>query len=132
MRFHHIGYAVQSIEDYYADFMAPVFGPVHRSETYADPTQKVAVCFVTMQGGVVIELVEPLGEDSPVRNVVGSKRGGVYHLCYEVEDLKQAIATLRRKRCFPLGPPTPAVAFAGRPIVFLMSPYNDLIELVQA
>ena len=131
MRFHHVGYAVDSIEKYLEDYMVPLFAPVSVSQTWADQTQQVSVCFVEMQGGTVIELVEPLGPDSPVNDVIGSTRGGIYHLCYEVDDLDATILSFRKKRCMPLGAPVPAVAFDNRRIVLLLTPQRDLIELVE-
>ena len=132
MRFHHVGYAVDSIDQYLEDFMAPLFAPVSVSENFADEIQQVRVCFVEMQGGTVIELVEPLEPESPVNDVIGSTRGGVYHLCYEVDDLDATMMSFRKKRCMPLGTPVPAIAFDNRSIVFLMTPQRDLIELVEA
>jgi methylmalonyl-CoA/ethylmalonyl-CoA epimerase len=72
-----------------------------------------------------------LGEDSPVNTVIGSSRGGLYHLCYEVADLDQTLTAFRRKRCLPFGKPLPAAAFGGRRIVFLITPQRDLIELLE-
>jgi len=132
MRFHHIGYAVASIQAYLDEFLVPLFAPVEVSEPVADALQKVRVCFVQMQGGTVIELVEPLTGDSPVRSMIGSKRGGLYHQCYEVDDLEGTIARFRDKRCLPLGRPVPASAFGGRRVVFLMTPQHDLIEFVES
>lgn len=132
VRFHHVGYAVADIESYLEDFMRPLFSPVSVSEPVEDPIQRVRVCFVEMQGGTVIELVAPLGDDSPLKPFIGSKRGGLYHLCYEVQDLDEAIALYRSKRCMPLGKPVPAAAFNGRRILFLMTPQRDLIELLEA
>lgn len=132
MRFHHIGCAVESIQDYLDEFFAPLFAPVSVSRTFEDPIQRVRVAFVEVSPGTLIELVEPVGEDSPVRRFVGSPRGGLYHLCYEVNDLEAQIARFRKKRCLLLAAPVPAVAFGGRRIVFLMTPQRDLIELVEA
>lgn len=132
LRFHHVGYAVASIDEYLRDVMRPLFRPEQVSDTWADPIQKVRVCFVTMQGGTVIELVEPLAEDSPVREIIGSRRGGIYHLCYEADDFDGELARFRARRCMPLGRPVRAAAFAGRRIVFLMTPQRDLIELLDA
>jgi glyoxalase/bleomycin resistance protein/dioxygenase superfamily protein len=69
------------------EFFRPVFAPIAISDKISDPIQRVTVCFARMQGDTVIELVEPLGENSPIDTFIGSSRGGVYHLCYEVEDL---------------------------------------------
>lgn len=130
-RFHHIGQAVADIGRHIAEFLKPAFGDLPISEAVADPIQRVRVCFVTMPGGVTVELVQPHGEHSPVRDIVGSSRGGLYHVCYEVPDLDRAVAALRRLRCLPLGRPVPAVAFDGRRIVFLITPQRDLIELLE-
>ena len=131
MRVHHVGYAVKDIRSYLEDFLVPLFSPVGISEPVTDPIQQVTVCFVEMQGGTVIELVEPAAADSPVNAVIGSNRGGVYHTCYEVEDLDAEIARFRRKRCMPLGKPVPAAAFDGRRIAFLLTPQRDMIEFVE-
>jgi methylmalonyl-CoA/ethylmalonyl-CoA epimerase len=130
-RFHHIGQAVADIGRHVEEFLRPVFGDLPITDAVADPIQKVRVCFVTMPGGVTIELVEPHGEGSPVRDIVGSSRGGLYHVCYEVPDLDRALAALRRMRCLPLGRPVPAAAFEGRRIVFMITPQRDLIELLE-
>jgi len=132
MRFHHIGYAVASIRQYLDDFIIPLFDPVSISTPVTDPIQQVTVCFVEMRGGTVIELVEPVAADSPVNKVIGSSRGGMYHTCYEVDDLDAEVRRFRTKRCLPLGKPVPAAAFDGRRIVFLMTPEHDLIEFVEA
>jgi methylmalonyl-CoA/ethylmalonyl-CoA epimerase len=131
-RLHHIGYAVADAAEYIRDFLQPLFGPVEVGEAYEDPVQGVRVRFVTIRPGSVIELVEPLHDDSPVRKVIGSARGGYYHVCYEVDDLDEELRRFRGKRCLPLGKPVGAVAFGGRRIVFLMTPQHDLIELVEA
>jgi methylmalonyl-CoA/ethylmalonyl-CoA epimerase len=131
MRFHHVGYAVADIAEYLDTFFRPLFAPVHVTDPIADPVQRVRVCFAELAGGIRIELVEPFGDDSPVKNIVGDRRGGLYHLCWEVPELEAEIARFRAKGCIPLGHPTPAAAFDGRPIVFLMTPQRDLVELLQ-
>jgi methylmalonyl-CoA/ethylmalonyl-CoA epimerase len=131
MRFHHVGYAVKDIRSYLDEFLVPMFSPVSVTEPVSDPVQQVTVCFAEMPGGTVIELVEPLGDKNPVRSIIGSSRGGVYHLCYEVDDLDRELERFRGKGCLPLGKPVPATAFDGRRIVFLLTPERDLIEFVE-
>jgi len=131
MRFHHVGYATANIDRYVEEFFRPVFAPLAISDKISDPIQRVTVCFARMQGDTVIELVEPFGERSPIETVIGSNRGGVYHLCYEVDDLDRELARCRQKRCMPVGRPVPAAAFDGRRIVFLLTPQHDLIEFVE-
>ncbi len=154
MRLHHIGYAVDSISDYLHGFFLQAFSPVRVSQPVADPIQRVRVCFAEMRPGSfspfggpaalsqdrpetgsfggLIELVEPLDDDSPLRSIVGSRRGGLYHLCYEVDDLDVELSRLRSMRCMPLARPAPAAAFDNRRIVFMLTPQHDLIELVEA
>jgi methylmalonyl-CoA/ethylmalonyl-CoA epimerase len=131
-RLHHIGYAVADIREYVDTFLTPLFGDVEVGEIFSDPIQKVRVAFVSVSGGPLIELVEAAADDSPVRKLVGSARGGLYHVCYEVDDMEAAIGHFRKVRCLPLGRPVPAIAFGGRSILFLMTPQRDLIELVES
>ena len=131
-RLHHIAYAVADIRAYVATFMKPLFGEVELGEIFSDPIQKVRVAFVRVPCSPLIELVEPASDESPVKKLVGSARGGLYHVCYEVVDMDAAIHRFRKLRCLPLSKPVPAVAFSGRRIVFLMTPQLDLIELVES
>jgi len=131
IRFHHIGYAVTDIEEYLERFVCPLLNPISVSDPVIDEVQRVRVCFVALPGGTTIELVEPFGDASPIANIVGSRRGGLYHLCYEVSDIATQLARFRNKRCLPLSAPVPATAFGGRRIVFLMTPEHDLIELLE-
>lgn len=132
MKFHHVGYAVADIDRYLKDFLLPLFAPARVSPVYEDPIQRVRVLFAEVSPGTLIELVEPLDAESPVTRFIGDARGGLYHLCYEVENLDAAVKRFRKHRCLPLAPAAPAVAFGGRRIVFLMTPQRDLIELVEA
>jgi methylmalonyl-CoA/ethylmalonyl-CoA epimerase len=131
VRFHHVGYAVASIKDYLEQFFTPLFQPTAVGPVHEDPIQRVRVVFVEVPPGTLIELVEPLHDDNPLNHFIGSQRGGLYHTCYEVDDLDATIARFRQHRCLPLARPAPAVAFGGRRIVFLMTPQRDLIELVE-
>lgn len=132
LRLHHVAYAVASIEAHIERFVTPLVEPVHITEPVEDPLQSVRVCFVTVPGGALIELVEPLGPDSPVRVFLGDRRGGLYHVCYEVDDLDAAVHKFRSIRCLLLTKPMPAIAFGGRRIAFLLTPERDLVELLEA
>jgi hypothetical protein len=79
----------------------------------------------------VIELVAPLGPNSPI-DVTLKKGGGTYHVCYQVPDIRLAIAHLTDEGSFLLSGPVPAVAFAMREIAWLMTEADLLVELVQA
>ncbi len=129
--FRHLGVAVESLEraiPVYRD----LFGYQLVSGPYDDPLQKVSVCFLGREapGDIVIELVAPLGDDSPIRSML-AKGGSAYHVCYEVPDIENTLAELRAKGCIIVSKPVPAVAFNQRRIAWLYTPTRQLIEALE-
>lgn len=126
--FHHIGYAVFSIER-----TASLYIPAGWicSETIFDPLQKVRIAFLERSNTPLIELVEAVDEQSPVIQII--KKSGVspYHVCYEVSDIEFAIREMRKKRFLPLFTPVPAVAFNNCRICYLYHNDVGLIELLE-
>lgn len=109
-----------------------LFGYKLISGPFDDPIQNVSVCFLSRgQGDTVIELVAPLGPNSPVDRML-KKGGGPYHVCYQVPDIVAAIRHLSEQGCLLLSGPVPAVAFDMREIAWLMTTADLLVELVQA
>ena len=131
IRFDHIGYAVKSIEDYLEEFVVPLLDPVSIGPIVTDPEQGVRIAFVTLAGGERIELIEPVDDSSPVSAYLTDRRGGLSHVCDSTDSLEESIADFRRRRCMLFSGPTPAVAFDGRRIAFLLTPQRDIIELVE-
>ncbi|MBY2927640.1 methylmalonyl-CoA epimerase [Sphingomonadales bacterium 56] len=96
-RLNHIGVATPSLEAsiaYYRDVM----GATKIHEPFDLPAQGVKVCFVDTPGengteGTQIELIEPLGENSPIHGFIAKNpAGGQHHMCYEVPDIHEAKA----------------------------------------
>ena len=94
-RLNHVGVATPSIEGsiaYYRDVM----GATRIHDPFDLPTQGVKVCFVDTPGengaaGTQIELIEPLGEASPIHAFLAKNpAGGQHHMCYEVPDIHAA------------------------------------------
>src|ERR1700684_125011 len=87
LKFHHIGFVLASIQESSESF-ARSLGATWDGNIIFDPLQQVRV--TCLQGAHVndplIELVEPGGPESPVSRFL-KHRGGLHHLCYEVEDL---------------------------------------------
>jgi methylmalonyl-CoA/ethylmalonyl-CoA epimerase len=128
--FHHVGVAVRDLSK-----AIPVCKALFKYEVTAgpfdDPIQKVSVCFLSRgEGDAVMELVAPLGPDSPI-DLTLKKGGGTYHVCYSVADINEAIAYLTEKGSLLLSGPVPAVAFQMRPIAWLMTEIGLLVELLQ-
>lgn len=97
-----------------------------------DPIQQVRVCFLVKGGEPRLELLEPIGDDSPVKRTLETAGVTPYHLCYEVEDITAAIDELRRQRFLLVSGPVPACAMDDRRVAFLFKKDNGLIELVEA
>jgi methylmalonyl-CoA/ethylmalonyl-CoA epimerase len=131
MRFSHIGIAVPNLEAASAVYQR-IFGYTVRSGPFVDPIQKASVCFIASgnDGDVRIELVAPAGDDSSVNKLLG--RGiGTYHLCYEVDDIAEALKHVRSQGCLIVSEPAPAVAFEGRRVAWFYTPTRQLTELVE-
>jgi methylmalonyl-CoA/ethylmalonyl-CoA epimerase len=128
--FHHVGVAVKDLGEAIPSYES-LFGYKVVSGPFDDPIQKVSVCFLSRgEGDASIELVAPLGPNSPIDRTL-KKGGGTYHVCYEVADLAEAISHLTSRGCMLLSGPVPAVAFAMRQIAWLMTDAYLLVELVQ-
>jgi methylmalonyl-CoA/ethylmalonyl-CoA epimerase len=128
--FHHLGVAVPELEQSIPVYRDQ-FGYELVSGPFDDPIQKVSVCFLSRGGeDMMIELVAPLGSDSPVNRTL-KKGGGAYHVCYEVPDIQAAIKHLVGQGAMLLSGPVPAVAFNLREIAWLMAQPNLLVELLQ-
>ena len=97
------------------------------------PEHGVTVVFVTLPN-TKIELLEPLGEDSPIaRFVEKNPAGGMHHLCYEVEDIDAARDRLLAVGARVLGDGEPKIGAHGKPVLFLHPKdfSGTLIELEQ-
>jgi len=80
-----------------------------------------------------IELLQPLGDKSPIENFLKKKPdGGVHHICLEVDDINTSIEELKLKGLKPIDP-KPKIGAHGKPVVFLHPKDCDgvLVELEQ-
>lgn len=97
------------------------------------PEHGVTVVFVTLPN-TKIELLEPLGEDSPIaRFLEKNPAGGMHHLCYEVQDIGAARDRLLAAGARVLGDGEPKIGAHGKPVLFLHPKdfSGTLIELEQ-
>ena len=90
----HIGIAVQSLDESIPLYRDALGLELHGIEEVAE--QKVRVAMFDA-GGVHIELLEPTSEDSPIAKYLASKGPGMHHICYEVEDVDDALTSLKSK-----------------------------------
>jgi methylmalonyl-CoA/ethylmalonyl-CoA epimerase len=100
-------------------------------EIFADPLQRVRVTFLRGEGqSPLFELVEPLGQDSPVFRFL-SDGGGLHHLCYEVSSIPEHLNRIRAAGGVIVSREKPAVAFGGRPIAWALTREKLLLEFLQ-
>lgn len=97
------------------------------------PAHGVTVAFVELPN-TKIELLEPLGDASPVRSFVErNPGGGLHHVCYEVDDILAARDRLLDAGARVLGNGEPQLGAHGKPVLFLHPKdfCGTLIELEQ-
>jgi methylmalonyl-CoA/ethylmalonyl-CoA epimerase len=98
------------------------------------PEHGVTVVFVELPN-TKIELLEPLGEGSPIAAFLEkSPSGGMHHICYEVNDITAARDQLKAAGARVLGDGQPKIGAHGKPVLFLHpKDFNGtLVELEQA
>ena len=128
---HHIGYLVAEIE-VAARSWSERLGYEAETPIIEDRAQTALVQFLRQPGSPCwLELVAPNGPGGKLSAALKGG-GGLHHLCYEVDEIDDACRALRSRGMFPVSRPTPAVAFGGRRIAWLLDPARVLIELVEA
>jgi methylmalonyl-CoA/ethylmalonyl-CoA epimerase len=115
-RLNHVGVATPSIERSLETYRT-MFGAEPNGAPFDLPAQGVRVCFVDAPNSQ-IELIEPLGEGSPIAKFLEKNpEGGQHHVCFEVEDIEQARADLEGAGARILGPTR--IGAHGTPIFFV-------------
>ena len=116
-RLNHIAIAVTNLDEgikiYKDTFGAQV------SKKLSLPKHGVTTVFVKLNN-TNIELLEPLGKDSPISNfLIKNPSGGVHHLCYEVSNIKESVKYLTNAGYKILGDGIPREGAHGKPVIFL-------------
>ncbi|HEY3224877.1 MAG TPA: methylmalonyl-CoA epimerase [Pseudolabrys sp.] len=104
------------------------------SDKVAQPDHGVSTVFITLPN-TKIELLEPLGADSPIEKFLErNPDGGIHHLCYEVSNILAARDLLKSQGARVLGDGEPKIGAHGKPVLFLHPKdfCGTLVELEQA
>jgi methylmalonyl-CoA/ethylmalonyl-CoA epimerase len=131
-RLNHVAIAVPDLAAASAIYRDTLGAQV--SAPQALPEHGVTVVFVDT-GNSKIELLEPLGEGSPIASFLEKNpSGGMHHLCYEVDDILAARDRLKASGARVLGDGTPKIGAHGKPVLFLHPKdfAGTLVELEQA
>src|SRR6478609_861649 len=131
-RLNHVAIAVKDIaaaSRLYRDTLGATVSP-----PMPQPEHGVTVVFIELPT-TKIELLEPLGEGSPIAKFLEKNAdGGMHHICYEVDDILAARDRLKATGARVLGDGTPKIGAHGKPVLFLHpKDFNGtLVELEQA
>ena len=126
----HVGVAVPSIEKA-IDTYQNLYKVTDISKIGEMPDQGVRFCFVNLPNSQ-IELIEPLGDNSPIQNFLDKNpKGGQHHICFEVKDIHEAKKEMEDKGATVLN--EPRIGAHGTPIIFIHPKNSDgvLIELME-
>ncbi|KAJ7311269.1 hypothetical protein JRQ81_006883 [Phrynocephalus forsythii] len=130
-RLNHVAIAVPDLEKascFYKDILG-----AQVSRAVPLPDHGVYTVFVEL-GNTKLELLHPLGENSPISGFLQkNKAGGMHHICIEVDNITDAVAELKKKKIRILSE-EPQIGAHGKPVVFLHPKDCDgvLVELEQA
>lgn len=131
-RLNHVAIAVPNLAEaselYRQTLGADVSDPVPQ------PAHGVTVVFVTLPN-TKIELLEPLGEKSPIATFLErNATGGIHHICYEVDNIIAARDRLKAAGARVLGDGEPKIGAHGKPVLFLHpKDFNGtLVEIEEA
>ena len=131
-RLNHVAIAVPDLEAGARAYRGALGAQV--SAPQALPEHGVTVVFVELPNAK-IELLEPLGEESPIAGFLEKNpAGGMHHICYEVDDILAARDALKVAGARVLGSGEPAIGAHGKPVLFLHPKdfCGTLIEIEQA
>lgn len=130
-RVNHIAIAVPDLSRAVATYRDTLGATL--SEPVQLPQHGVTVVFVEL-ANTKVELLEPLGEGSPIASFLQKNLdGGMHHICYEVDDILLARDRLVATGARVLGSGEPKTGAHGKPVLFLHPKdfFGTLIELEQ-
>ncbi len=131
-RLNHVAIAVKDIKSASEVYKTKLGAEV--SEIVPQPDHGVSTVFITLPN-TKIELLEPLGENSPIAKFLErNPDGGIHHICYEVDDIIAARDKLKAAGARVLGDGNPKIGAHGKPVLFLHPKdfLGTLVEIEQA
>ena len=116
-RLNHVAIAVPDLDAASAQYASTLGADVGPPQD--EPDHGVTVVFITLPN-TKIELLYPLGENSPIAGFLEKNpSGGIHHICYEVDDITAAAAQLTASGARVLGDGKPKIGAHGKPVLFL-------------
>ena len=120
----HVGVAVPSIKKAVETYRN-LYNIQDITEIGEMPDQGVRFCFINLPNSQ-IELIEPMGDNSPIQNFLDKNpKGGQHHICFEVNDIYEAKNEMEKKGATVLN--EPRIGAHGTPIIFIHPKDNCLL-----
>ncbi|WP_243030850.1 methylmalonyl-CoA epimerase [Thermus altitudinis] len=129
MRLHHVGIAVEDLEEAKARYGLLGFGVVAEGEV---ASQGVQVAMLKGQGEALVELLAPMGPETPVGRFLAKRGPGLHHLAFATPRIEEELARLEGEGARLLDP-VPRPGFGGHRVAFLHPSFGlgVLWELVE-
>lgn len=130
-KLNHVAIAVPDLDKAAATYRETLGAKV--SAPHPVPAHGVTVVFVELPN-TKIELLHPLGENSPIAGFLEKNPGGgIHHVCFEVDDVVAAGERLKADGARVLGDGKPKIGAHGNPVLFLHPKdfFGTLVEIEQ-
>ena len=121
---HHIGIVTKNIDKFLLNY--PLSS---HSKIIEDPNQKALITFINAGTDSLIELIQPLSNDSQTF-LFSEKGGGYHHVCFHIPSHDLLLGIIKKYKMIQISKPLPAIAMGNADIVFCLSRNKQLIEFV--
>jgi len=125
MKLHHIGIIVRSISDYEKNFLYE-----KKLDEVIDPIQNAKIALYTSFSETLIELIEPLNENSLLWGVLNKRGTHIHHLCYVHNDIDEIMEKSKKLGYLKILGPIKAVLFQNKDIIFFYTKNKEIIEFL--
>jgi methylmalonyl-CoA/ethylmalonyl-CoA epimerase len=130
MKFHHFGLAVKDFQNainFYSNMEYDI------STSVIDPIQNVELVLCKSDTFPSVELIKPINDKSPINRILLRSNESIYHICYEVKNLKADLDILfQGNHSICISQPKPAILFSNRLVSFYYIADVGTIEILQA
>jgi len=131
MKFHHIGLVVSDLSKS-SKILKSDFKIINTSKIYTDKKIEVKLRFIDLNNNTKLELIQPLNNKSPIKRFLDKKNTStIHHLAYTCKDIDKTCNNFRKKGYGFLTNFFHAEAFNGSRVIFLLSPLNFIVELIE-
>jgi len=125
MKLHHIGYVVKDIVQYEKNLIFE-----KKIKELFDPVQNSNMALYLNFTDSLIELIQPLNEESFTYNFLQKNGSSYHHLCYEISSESELKELVDSQKLIKVKGPIPAILFDGRMVWFFYSRNKQIVEFV--